>query len=458
LAGIGFELRRLLKRDTLFALLRAYGYAGIISSGPWILSMVGVMGIGILSVGIHMPEGGINQFLVSITSLMAFSLILTGPLQLMLTRFIADQHFSKKNHRVLPNLFGALLLNTSVSGAAAIIVVVLLFDGSVIYRALMVATFVVLCDVWLVFVLLSGLKEYRRVLWTFALGYGVAMVSSLLLRRRGLEGLLAGYLIGHVTLLFTMLYLVVRDYHSNARGFLSFDFLRPTQAFYSLFLIGGLYNAGIWADKFVFWWNPLTSEAILPPLRASLIYDTPIFLAYLSIIPGMAVFLVRIETDFAEYYDRFYRAVREGQTLRQLNHLREGMVFFIRQGIFEIFKVQGVTAIILVLAGPRIFVALGFSPLNLRLFTIDLVGVGVQVLMLAVLNVLFYLDERRLAAVLTGQFLVLNVGLSLLSQRLGPAFYGYGFTAATVVTSFTGLVLLSKKIGNLEYETFMLQR
>ena len=34
MAGIGFELRKLLRKDTLLGLIRAYAYAGVISSGP----------------------------------------------------------------------------------------------------------------------------------------------------------------------------------------------------------------------------------------------------------------------------------------------------------------------------------------------------------------------------------------------------------------------------------------
>ena len=68
----------------------------------------------------------------------------------------------------------------------------------------------------------------------------------------------------------------------------------------SLVAVGLLYNLGIWADKFMFWFFPPTSQPIIGALRASLIYDLPVFLSYLSIIPGMAVFLVRIETDFVE--------------------------------------------------------------------------------------------------------------------------------------------------------------
>jgi len=53
MAGIGFELRRLLDRQSLWGLVRAYAYAGVISSGPWVLSILGVMGIGLLSVFPH---------------------------------------------------------------------------------------------------------------------------------------------------------------------------------------------------------------------------------------------------------------------------------------------------------------------------------------------------------------------------------------------------------------------
>lgn len=66
-------------------------------------------------------------------------------------------------------------------------------------------------------------------------------------------------------------------------------------------LTGLFYNLGIWVDKFIFWLHPVTGSTVIGPLRASLVYDLPVFLAYLAIIPGMAVFLVRMETDFVEY-------------------------------------------------------------------------------------------------------------------------------------------------------------
>jgi polysaccharide biosynthesis protein PelG len=457
LAGIGFELRKLLRRESLLGILRAYGYAGLISSGPWVLSILGIMLVGILSVGRVSPTVRVQQFLVVVNYIMAGSLILTGLLQLMFTRYVADRLFQRKRNLVIPNLLGVLTLTSAVAGGLSTAVVVFLFDEGLVLRVLMVVSFVAVCDVWMLVVLMSGLKNYRRVLAIFVGGYGISIVASLGLRRFNIEGLMAGFLVGQVVLLFLMLAAVVRD-HPRSLTLVSFDFLRPKQSFYSLMFTGFFYNLGIWADKLMFWFNPVTSEPVIGPLRASIIYDLPIFLAYLSIIPGMAVFLVRIETDFAEHYDLFYNAVREGDTLPHIEHLRQGMTFYIRQGIYEIFKVQGLTLLVLLLAGSRILNAIGISPLYLQLFYVDLVAVGVQVLLLSILNVLFYLDQREFALALSILFTVLNIALTLLTQWLGPAFYGYGFAGATILAVFVGIIFLSRLLAQLEYETFMLQK
>ena len=40
LAGIGFELKKLFSRRGLLATFRAYGYAGVITAGPMLLSVL----------------------------------------------------------------------------------------------------------------------------------------------------------------------------------------------------------------------------------------------------------------------------------------------------------------------------------------------------------------------------------------------------------------------------------
>lgn len=420
------------------------------------LSIISVMLIGLLSVGVVGSQSLVRQFLVTVTYLMASSLIVTGGLQLFFTRFVSDQLFQKRAEVILPNLLGILLLVTLGAGVLGCAVLITVFDEPFVYRLLVLANFVVLCNLWLVIIFLSGMKAYNRILLIMAGGYSVMVASAFLLRHWAVDGLLLALLIGHGCLFFMFLFDIVRDYDSDR--LIAFDFLDRNKIFLSLLLTGFCYNLGIWIDKLIFWFNPATSDQIVGPLRASMLYDLPIFLAYLAIIPGMAVFLVRIETDFAEWYERLFRAIRDGETLQHIGHLKNEMTLSIRQGLQEICKVQGLTVVLLLLFAPNLLDWLGMSRYYLPLFYVDLVGVSVQVVFMALLNVFFYLDKRVVVLQLCGLFVVLNTLLTLLSQYLGPSFFGYGFTVSLVCCVFVALVRLNRALDELKYDTFMLNR
>jgi len=252
-----------------------------------------------------------------------------------------------------------------------------------------------------------------------------------------------------------MVALTLRTFPSEE--FVAFDFLRPGAMYPSLIWAGFLYNLGVWADKLMFWFYPDTSQLIIGPLRASLIYDLPIFLAYLAIIPGMAVFLVRIETDFVEYYQKFYDAVREGGSLEHIENMRDNMLFTIRQGLSEIVKIQAIAVLVVFVLGGTLLGWLGISRLYLPLLYVDVVAAGLQVVLLGILNVFFYLDKRPVVVFLCLLFLGANIAFTSLSLHLGAPYYGYGFAISLLITVLAGMQLLSRKLDLLEYETFMLQ-
>ena len=453
MAGIGFELRRLLRKNTLIGLVEAYAYAGIIGSGPWVFSIVGILLVGLFSASLVVPSFLVTQFQTSVTYLVAGSLILTGLVQLAFTRFVSDRLFEKKRDQVLPNLHGLLLI--VILGASLLLFLALPGLG-VAYRLLMLAGFVIMCAVWVLTVLLSGMKRYQAIVLLFGGSYALIVVLSLLLRPLGLAGLLGGFVFGNLVLLGGMWLLTVHDF-AGPGPFLRFDFLRPELAYPTLMAIGFLYNLAVWADKFMFWYFPPTSEPIIGSFRASLIYDLPVFLSYLSIIPGMAVFLVRIETDFVEYYNKFYDAVRGGGSLEFIESMRDEMVYSIQQGLSEIGKIQTLAILTTFVAGPALLDALGISQLYLPLLHVQVIGAGLQVALMAVLNVFFYLDQRRIVLFLCLEFLLLNVLFTAGTLWFGAALYGYGFTLAALLTLASGLMLLSRQLNRLEYETFMLQ-
>jgi polysaccharide biosynthesis protein PelG len=455
MAGIGFELRKLLAHGSLLSQLQAYAFAGVISSGPWVLSILGVLLIGLLSTRSGVPSQAVAGFQVSVTYLMAASLILTGPLQLVVARFSSDRLFEKRHDLILPNLMGAIAIVTLAAGLVGIAVSPLFAEESLLYRLLMVASFVTIANIWVVTVLLSATREWKWILASFFVGYCLTVGGALIARPFGVNGLLMGFLVGHSVLLFMLLAHVLRSY--PARQIVAFGFLRREQTYPSLAVTGAVYNAAIWAANLMFWFNPFTSEPVIGPLRVSPVYDLPIFLAYLSIVPGMAVFLVHMETDFAEQNEAFYEAVRGGATLDTLLRIKDRLVYVARHGIYEILKVQGLTIVTLIAFGDQVLAFFGIPGLHRLLFNVDLVAVGMQMLLLAILNMLFYFDQRRTVLGLSLLFLGSNIALTGLTQYLGPIYYGYGFALSVLLTSIVGLGILSKKLDRLEYETFMLQ-
>jgi uncharacterized membrane protein len=456
MAGIGFELRKMMRRNSLAGLLQAYAYAGMISAGPWILSIIGILLIGVLSLPFVVPTLLIAQFQVSVTYMISLSLVLTGPLQLSFTRFTADQIYARHEELVLSNFHGVVLLTNLCAIFLGIVAALWLFPGqSGVYRLLMLSGFVIMCNIWIATIFLSGQKRYIHIVLVFLLGYGITVCASLLLNRHGMEGLLLGFILGQSVLLFGLLVFIYREF--PGRHFISFEMFHSGYRYFSLMAIGFLYNLGIWIDKFMFWYAPGTGQRVIGPLHASLIYDLPVFLAYLAIIPGMAVFLMRIETDFVEYYDAFYSAVREGASLAHIENVRNGMVDALRTGLYEIVKVQSITAILLFACGPQILAMLGISVLYLPLLQVDVIAASLQVVFLGVINVFFYLDKRQVVLSVMAGFVLLNVALTAVTLSLNPAWYGYGFAASLLLVVMASLFMLDRKLDRLEYETYMLQ-
>jgi uncharacterized membrane protein len=442
---------RALTDDRPTGLLRSYLYAGSVGSGPWVVSILAILAISHL--GDEFPPAETAQFQVIVTYLIAFSLILAGPLQLLFARFASDRIYQKCTQAIIPNLFGALivmLLTAAVVGAA----VLQILPGSIVLRVWLLASFTTLCAIWLTTMFVSAVRAPFRILGAFVIGYCLSVGVALALQDFGLEGLLAGFTLGQGVLLF----LLLAPSRTQYAAAVSFEFLSSTRLYPSLLLTGLLYPLALWCDKFIFWFTPSTSDAVYGPLRASPIYDTPIFLAYLSIIPGMMVFQARMDNDITRSCTAFFRGIEQGDSLAMLQRSKQMLVVTMRDTLLQILKVQGIATFVLIGFSGELLAWFGISPWYRPLLNVDLLAAYVQLFFLAVLNLLFFLDKRRAAVALCGLFVCANTLFTLMTQYLGPTYYGFGFLSAAALSVLVGLAVLSRKLDRLEYETFMLQQ
>lgn len=457
MAGISFELRKVLREQTLSSIFKAFGYSLTLSSGPYIITIISLIVSYFLSYDVVKDKNILTKFQVSVTYLIAFSLIYTGFTQLVFTRYIADRIFERKYDKLLPNFMGIIILNMVPAFIISIVLSLLFFlkETGVLFPFLYSLTFTVLTGLWIVNIILTSLKSYKFILFSFFSGYSIFVVLSVILSVYGLDGLMFSFFIGQ-SVLFVMLlsYFTLLNYSDRL---LEFDFLNHEKIYISLIFTGFFYNLAIWVDKFVFWFMQQTSTPILGPLRYSIVYDIPIFLAYLSIAPGMAIFFLKLEGEFALYYDRYYDAVRNGLTLEKIYGYGDELIASARTVILDTIRIQGIFNIIIVMFDRFLFETFKISLIYLPLFHILLFGTYLQLILLSIFALFFYFDRRKEALVTVVLFFSLNLSFSITTVYLGPYYYGYGFTISVFITVIVSLIMLRRFLNDIHYYTFMLR-
>ena len=466
MAGIGFQLKKILEERTLTSVVKTFGYSAVLSSGPWVISMIIILGIGLTNIYIYQTKDPNNLILkssVTYVSALAMSSVLTGFIQLPFTRFVADRLYEKRYYLVLPNFLGTIVVTIGVSSILATLLSILIFPSqSNIFIILYITLFVVLSVVWIANILAASLKLYKLVILFYLLGYIAIYISFIFLREYQLIGLLTSFIIGN-SILFILLFLGIIYYYPssnrNNRRFIRFDMFKQNYGkfYWKLGWSGMLYNISIWIDKVIFWFSPIVGYAVIDRLHASMVYDFPIFLAYLSIIPGMAIFFFRLEADFADSYERFYHAINKHGTLEQIRRYKQSMIDGVKRSIQEVIFVQGMFNILLFLSSKKLFEIFMLPKLYLPLFYVDVIGVQLQLGFMSILAYLYYLDRTREALIYTALFVILNALLTWISVQLGPYFYGYGFSIALLILFVAGINTLNNILQELDYQTFMLQ-
>lgn len=192
-------------------------------------------------------------------------------------------------------------------------------------------------------------------------------------------------------------------------------------------------------------------------MRASPLYDQAVFLSFLSVAPGMAVFLMTLETTFAGRYTEFFRLVVEKGTLHEITRTKTEMMDALRDGLTRLVKFQGAVTLALIVGANPLLRALGLGAVQTLVFQVTLLGVFLLVLFLALLTVLFYLDRLPAALASCSVFAVVNFAITLAGLMIDERWYGFGFTAAAAAGTVVAGGFVNRAMRRLEFETFTWQ-
>ncbi|UZP67394.1 exopolysaccharide Pel transporter PelG [Desulfovibrio mangrovi] len=453
MAGIGFELRRILGKGSYLNELGAYLYAALISSGPWLMSIFTLSVLGLFR---EQTLSNVDHeiFRATIIYTYAFSLVFVGFFQLISTRYLADELFLGRVESTMRAFWSccAAILCLGVPLATA---AYLRFEISGYYKLLAVMLFAVVSLIWLAMVFISSVKDYIQIVLAFAIGTAISIAGAIWLSHPlGAEGHMLGYLIGQAIIFYWLFARLLAEFQVGAifdRALFSYF-----KKYWELAVIGIIYNLAIWIDKIVFWFAP-DSRTIVPYFRTHDLYEGPIFFAYLTIVPTLAIFLMKVETSFYDHYKRYYAKVLENLPFYAILEEKGRLVDSLHHSLREILIIQGAITTLCIAFAPEIIAMAQLSPIQTPVYRIALTGAFLQVLLSVVIIILFYFDLRKEVLIVSSLFLVANGLFSWITTNMGAGFYGYGYCYSCFVALFAAYWLLDWNIRNLEYITFARQ-
>ncbi|MCL4546457.1 MAG: exopolysaccharide Pel transporter PelG [Deltaproteobacteria bacterium] len=454
MAGIAFELRKKLGKKSLSSLIQTFAYSAFLSSGAWIISIFSIILASYIAEIILKNDKIVADFQTSITYLISLSLIFSGTFQFYISRFTADKIFTKEYKSILPNFLTAVLLNMIIAFIIYFPLSIYLFHSvSSFYTLLSLLSFVVLCGEWIAASMLTGLKSYNLIVYSFICGYALTIAIVYFLGHLGLDYLMFAFFAGQALIFVSMIVSIMNNYPSDK--LFSFDFLKRKNIYFTLILTGFFYNAGLWIDKFMFWFSPLTGNNVFSHLRASVVYDAPVLLAYFSMMPGMAVFFLKLEGEFAGYYSAYYDTITEGKTLEDIYEAGNKMILSARSVFFDVIRIQAIADILIILTDNIIFDFLHISYIYIPLFHVLLLGTMLLQILLVLIGFMFYFDKRNFSLFITSLFFILNFIFTYISIQLGPYYYGYGFTLSLLVCVILGSIYIRRFLNEIHYFTYM---
>jgi uncharacterized membrane protein len=456
MAGIGFALRTLSRQETLSGVARASGHAAVIAAGPWLFTVFSLAAITALTERIA-GHDILASFRAVVIYAFATSLVFAAPITIVATRLVADRLWLKKVGQVR----GLLIAGYAYAAAAAGVGVILLALYFRVPAPLAISLYAcssLVAMIWVVLAFCGAVRDYGGITVSFVAGLVVAVAGATAAAFLGLkaEGMVWGFASGLALTFASLTRRALETFPGRLdRPFDSMKEIARSLSIYGDLALGAtLGTAGVWVDKWVFWFSR-EGQSVDGGLIHAPLYDSAMFIASLVIIPALAQFVVKLETDFFERYQHYYGTIQSHGTIAQIEEARVRLAGFSLENLALITISQLALAAVLVLAAPAIVEVLNLQFRQISILRYGALGSVFLFVFIAATSMIVFFDRRRIYALLQGTFFLLNLTLSIVSVRLGEDYYGVGYFAATVIASALALVIADQTFTRLNYLTFI---
>ena len=453
MAGIGFSLRKLFDKRGIFHLCRAYGYAGIISTGPMLLGVALLAGVSFAARIGNMDSHDRQLLNCMLTYSLLMSLFVTSWFNMCVTRFVSDMLYEEKHEKIMPSFYGSTVIMLVICG---VLYGVFLHVSGVplMYQVLCLWYCLILIVVWNEMIYLTAVKDYKSIVLSFCIAMMVGFLLILIL-------ILLGYvkietfmlaIIAAYGLLMSRYAKVLLDYFPKREGS-NFSFLRWMTQYRSLAVTGGMLNIGLFSHLIIMYFGPLR-EQVQGLFYGAPQYDVPALFAFFSVLITTINFITSVEVKFYPKYQNYYGLFNDCGAIKDIKQAETEMLAVLRQELIYVGHKQLFTTIIFIVIVPTVLEALplGFTALSAGIFRFLCVGYGTYAIANSIMLIQLYFEDYTGAAVGAALFGVISTGATIWQILYGETvFFGIGLFAGTIVFYIASVFGLRRRTGKLPY-------
>ena len=456
MAGIGFRLERMLDSDRLGAQAAALGQGVILAAGQWLIAVLGIGIISIVTAG-RLDTDAVTGFRLYVVFAIMLAMIATAPVLLPMTRLTADALHDEKPSRIPGLLLAALTVATGLALVMGMVVMGALLGFNRPAHAATAVLLSLFVQVWILSSLAGAVWQVGWVVAAYILGGVVSVVAAIWAGFVGgsSEHISYGYSAG---LGLTIVVLLMRL-------LITFPFALPPAAAALRVLAAGIRKnwllsagalsgaIGLWIDKWLIW-SSSAGQRTEMGLPHAPIYDSAVFFGLLSMVPGLALLVIELETRYFIGFRKHISSLLGHATLAELDASAGQLAERTMAGLHRILAVQAGVSLGLILLCPVAAQAGILIYQQVPVMMLTILAAWFLFLSLAASTLLIHLDMGGRFAFVQIVFLV-GVALGTAGGLgLGSRFLGVGMVVGSIAAGSLAYWLLAQALGTLNYQVF----
>ena len=452
MAGIGFELNKLISKKNFFSKFGGYFYTTSSCLGSMILGFVLLFSIQAMAKMLGIDDEISKKFTGYITNTVFLSMIIFGFFSLVLSRYISDLIYSKKEKNILSSFWGVIALIVPIS--------------IIIFIPILIASKITVMDSILLLILLSEfvctwtatlyvtiLKHYKKITVAFLTSMIVSIVILGILyymKILNMEIMLMVIIFSYGLVLTFLISLLEKQFENEDKytyAFIKWFSKYPVLAFTGLFT-----TLGTLIHFYIMWFSQYGYQ-VQGFIHGSPSYDFPSIVAYFSTIITSVTFVAILEPNFYKKYAKYFKLLNTSGSYKELHIAKKEMISTLKVELRNLIIRQIVVTLLFVIVISKLLsdINVGMTQSMIEIFKVLCVGYSLQAIGNVILQLQLYFADNKGAFITSIVFFSVTALGTIATLSFDVAYLGIGVMLGGAAMAIVGVKQLENYLENLEY-------